>query len=175
MIILGIDPGSRTTGMAVIESRKDGIRVIQMGYWRPSCHRWSCRIGELFESIEGWLQTYLPDAVVMEEVFIHPAHPRSGMVLQQITGAIEAALAHHGYSWVTYPTTVIKQAITGSGRANKLTLRRRLRLLIPDLDSLNGYPADAWDALAVAICHAFQRGEPTPAHAHPNEQTGGHP
>lgn len=166
MIILGIDPGSQTTGLAVIEVFDGRLNLLRLGYWRPSCRKWSCRIGELFETVESWLQEYLPDAVVLEEVFVHPQNPRSALVLQQITGAIEAALAHNGYGWVTYPATVIKQSITGSGRADKGTLHRRLKMLFPGMERLSGAPADAWDALAVALCHAYHGGYATPAHHH---------
>ena len=166
MIILGIDPGSRVTGFSVVEWGNGRPRVVELGFWRPSCRRWSCRIRELSEAVERWLQEYIPDAVALEEVFVHPRHPRPALVLQQITGVVEGALATHGFGWVTYPARTIKQTLTGSGAAAKPTLRRRLELMVPGLDEWNHLPADAFDALAVALCHGYRSGRPTPRHDH---------
>lgn len=167
MIILGIDPGSRATGLAAIDWTPHKVHVIHLGYWRPSCTQWTCRVLELFEVIELWLQEYTPAATALEEVFIHPDHPRPALVLQQIIGVIESALAHSGFGWVTYAPRTVKKTIAGSGGADKRTLMQRLRLLTPGLEEWDHMPGDSFDALAVALCHGFLDGSPTlPHHTH---------
>ncbi len=153
MIILGIDPGNRCSGFAVIRWHSLQADILHMGVWRPSCRQTACRIRELYDTVEWWLQNYFPDHVAVEVPFVHPRNPRSAAVLYRAVHVILTALARNGYPWTEYGATQVKRCITGSGRAEKRSIRRYLYRMIPECQRWDHMPDDAFDALAVALCH----------------------
>lgn len=154
MIILGIDPGSRCSGFAVIQWHSLQADILELGFWRPSCQHTACRIRELYDTVEWWLQTYRPENVAVEVPFVHPRNPRSAIVLYRVLHVIQTALARNGYPWAEYSATQVKRYITGSGRAEKRSVRRYLYHMIPECRRWAHMPEDAFDALAVAMCHS---------------------
>ncbi len=151
MRILGIDPGSQATGYGVIE--RDGNRLLHVahGTVRPRGTTSEQRLHRLYEAILDVARHHAPDAAAVERVFV--AHsPRSALVLGQARGVALAALGCAGLGVTEYAASEIKQAVTGSGRADK----RQVSLMVRRLLGLDRVPESdhAADALAAAIGHA---------------------
>lgn len=157
MRVLGIDPGTVCTGLAVLEWDGPTVRVVALGYWRPSCGRWAERVRDLYDAVEDWLQTYGPDEVAVEAPFVHPRFPRSALQIEHVRGVIAAAVARNGYTWTEYPAAVVRRTVTGAGNADKAAVRRFLYALLPEARRWSPMPDDAFDALAVAYCHGLVR------------------
>lgn len=155
MQVLGIDPGTLCTGFALLTWDGSVGRVVELGYWRPSCTRWVDRIRDLYDAVEAWLQRYGPDAVAVEAPFVHPRYPRSGLRVEHVLSVIVTALARNGYTWTEYPASVVRRFMVGAGHADKSAVRRYLYALLPETRRWAHMPDDAFDALAVAYCHSL--------------------
>jgi len=152
VIVLGIDPGSRTTGFGVI--RRDGSRLIALGEGRivvPPVDDPPTRLFALTAEVERLVERFRPDAVVLESLF-HGVNSRSLIVLAQARGAILAALGRTRMMTAEYSPAEVKRALTGNGRADKVQVAKMVRLLLGLEPAARS--ADATDALAVAICFA---------------------
>jgi len=151
MRVLGIDPGSATTGYGMVE--RAGVDLIHRAHGtvrlrsaRPLVER----LGELYHRVSALVADLEPDIAAVERVFV-AASPRSALVLGQARGAVLAALGAARIPMVEYAPPELKQAVTGSGRATK----REVQAMVKRLLQLARTPAsDAADALGLAICHA---------------------
>jgi crossover junction endodeoxyribonuclease RuvC len=104
----------------------------------------------LYQGVQEVLLHYQPDAAAIEEIFLN-VNPRSTLMLGQARGAVIAALVSTGLSVSEYSARGIKQAIVGTGRANKTQMQEMVKRLL----KLKKSPSpDAADALGVAICAA---------------------
>lgn len=152
-IILGIDPGSRITGYGVIREEKRRLYYIDSGCIRTSDTVLSQRLLEIFNGICQLMDTYSPDEVAIEEVFMHQ-NPNSALKLGHARGVAIVAAASHRVSVSEYSARAVKKALVGYGAAEKEQVKR----MVVDLLMLNKAPqADASDALAIAICHSYAR------------------
>lgn len=152
MIILGIDPGSITTGYAFLESKGSTLQVLEYGVLHaPAEHALEDRLLHIVSKLEILLDKYHPDSLSMEGVFF-AKNARSALVLGHIRGAILVACRKRGLSYNEYPPKVVKQAVTGDGSAAKEQVANMIfaRLGIAGSD----LPLDASDALAIAWTHA---------------------
>jgi len=152
MIILGIDPGSITTGYAFIDSNCNNLKVLEYGVIHaPADHPLEDRLLQIVSKLEVLLDKYRPDALSMEGVFF-AKNAKSALVLGHIRGAILVACRKRGLSYNEYPPKVVKQAVTGDGSAAKEQVANMIfaRLGI----SGSELPLDASDALAIAWTHA---------------------
>lgn len=152
MIILGIDPGSITTGYAFLDSDGKNLKVLEHGVLHaPADHELEDRLLHIVSKLEVLLDKYRPDALSMEGVFF-AKNARSALVLGHIRGAILVACRKRGLSYSEYPPKVVKQAVTGDGSAAKEQVANMIfaRLGISGSD----LPLDASDALAIAWTHA---------------------
>lgn len=152
--LLGIDPGSRITGYGIIDmdgphSRHVAHGCIQMDSDQPLPER----LKTIYEGVTQVIQHYQPTEVAVEQVFMH-RNPDSALKLGQARGAALCAVVMAGLPVSEYAARAIKQAVVGTGAADKTQVQRMVALLLnlPELP-----PADAADALAVAICHAHTR------------------
>jgi crossover junction endodeoxyribonuclease RuvC len=154
--ILGIDPGSRMTGYGIIETT--GNRSTCVAYGRIHCEDGPLpqRLLHILAELGQVIREYLPTEAGVEEVFVK-MNVSSALVLGQARGAAICALAQAGLTVAEYAPARIKSAIVGHGRADKKQIQHMVRILL-DLD--DEPPADAADALAVALCHAHLRGAP---------------
>ncbi|MEM9621150.1 MAG: crossover junction endodeoxyribonuclease RuvC [Pseudomonadota bacterium] len=154
--ILGIDPGSRTTGYGVIEISATQTRYIASGAIKVGHQHFVSRLGEIFLNITQLIEDYQPTEFAIEEVFL-ARNPQSALKLGQARGAAVAAAVAAGLPVAEYAARQIKLAIVGSGRANKQQVQHMVQVLL----ELSGVPqADAADALAIALCHVnTQQGE----------------
>ena len=150
MIILGIDPGSRTTGFGLIENQANRIRYIDSGNIRVSGDSLPKRLGRIFNEIENVIQTHRPQQMSIENVFM-ARNPDSALKLGQARGAAICAAYRAGLEIAEYAPREIKQAIVGSGAANKEQVQHMVKRMLGIRQQLK---ADEADGLAIAICHA---------------------
>lgn len=158
MIILGIDPGSITTGYAFLDTGngldgKTGIpTVLEYGtIHAPSSRALEDRLLHIISELEILLDKYKPQSLGMEGVFF-AKNPKSALVLGHIRGAVLVACRKRGMTYNEYPPKVVKQAVTGDGAASKDQVAN---MIFAHLGIQGGdLPLDASDALAIAWTHA---------------------
>ena len=153
MIVLGVDPGTATTGYGVVARAGDGaVSLVECGVVRttPSAEL-AVRLRDIHLGIVEVIERTRPDAVAVEGVF-YARNVRTSLVLGHARGVILLAAALRDLPVVEYAPAEIKNAIVGTGRAAKeqvqFMVQRLLRLKAPPK------PADAADAVAVALCHS---------------------
>lgn len=150
MKVIGIDPGSRMAGYGVVEKGRTGLLnlchgVIELDPQTPL----SARLFEISRAVSLLIAEHMPDAVSVETVF-YSKNVKSAVILGHVRGACLLAAAASNVSVFEYAPAMIKQAVTGYGRADKAQVQRMVRLLL----KLSEEPEpDAADALASAICH----------------------
>ena len=152
MVILGIDPGSITTGYAFLKKKENQIQVLEYGTFHANpAKELEDRLVHIVTELEKRLDLYRPDALAMEGVFF-AKNVKSALVLGHIRGAILVACHRRGMTYDEYPPRVVKQAVTGDGAASKEHVANmvfaRLGIEAAEL------PLDATDALASAWTHA---------------------
>ncbi len=151
MIILGIDPGTRVTGYGIVEKTPGGILHLEHGEIRPS------RGSVLSESLRMVFETLLeivdrrkPDVLVIETIF-YGKNVKSLIRQGHLRGAAMLTAPLRGLPVYEYSPLEVKQAVVGYGRAEKRQIQHMVKAL---LNLPSPPPADASDALAMAICHA---------------------
>ena len=151
MIILGIDPGLRTTGFGVIEKHGSKLRYIASGTVKTASEgALPPRLKIILQGVTEIIATYRPDCAAIEKVFVN-VNPQSTLLLGQARGAAICALVNADLEVAEYTALQLKQAVTGHGKAAK----EQVQEMVARLLSLPGLPgSDAADALGVAICHA---------------------
>ncbi len=145
MRILGLDPGSRITGVGIIENE----RVIHAEALRLGGGPMPERLGMIFERPRVIIETHRPQIAVVETVFMS-RNPQAAIKLGQARGAAICAAVAAGLEIHEYAPRAIKQAIVGRGGAAKEQVQHMTRILLK-LDHDVG--EDASDALAAALCH----------------------
>ena len=154
MRVLGVDPGLTRCGLGVVEGRPGRAELVAVGVARtPVDAELGARLVELERHIESWLDLHQPDAVAVERVFAQH-NVRTVMGTAQAGAIAIVAASRRGIPVALHTPSEVKAAVTGSGRADKaqvgLMVTRILRLTeMPK-------PADAADALALAICHSWR-------------------
>lgn len=145
MRILGLDPGSRVTGIGLI----DGGRLLRATQLRLGDGPMPDRLGAIFSGITEIIRDFAPEVAAVETVFVS-RNPQSAIKLGQARGAAICAAVTAGLAVHEYAPRAVKQAIVGRGAADKEQIQHMVRAL---LDSRERFGADAADALAVALCH----------------------
>ncbi len=147
-LVLGIDPGLASTGFALVESVSGKLRCRDHGVVRTSPRTpHEQRLRHIHDSIAALLGDGV-GGVAIESWFIHPVS-KAAMGMAEARGAALVAVAGAGVPVQEYSPNTIKQAVTGSGGADKLQVRAMVERLVgvtPGTDH-------AADAIAVAICH----------------------
>lgn len=154
MLILGLDPGSRHTGFGLVDRQGSRLRCVDHG--RISLPRDAAlpdRLARLSRELESLVRSHAPDVAVLETLY-HGVNPRSLIVLAQARGVLVATLALQGLEIREYTPAEVKTAVVGHGRADKEQVGRMVGLILGL--ARQRLPADASDALAVAICYAHR-------------------
>lgn len=151
-----MDPGVRATGWGVVRVRGTEVRHVAHGVFRAGDGELTDRLGEIYAEIRRVVALHRPEAAGVEDVFQHK-NVRSAMVLASARTAAVLALVHCSVRVFSYTPAQVKQQVTGSGRAEKVQVGEMVRFLLalPEVP-----PADAADALGVALCHAMRTGAP---------------
>lgn len=156
MLILGIDPGLRTTGYAILEMHGEHKRVLRLGEITPGQKDSLVnRIFYVFSELRSLLSQFEVKESGIEDIFFSQMTP-TVLSVAQVRGAMISALVESNVRVFSYTPTQIKQVITGNGRANKVHVAEMVRLLLK-LD-ISNYSDHVTDALAIALCHSFLRG-----------------
>jgi crossover junction endodeoxyribonuclease RuvC len=148
--ILGIDPGSRITGVGVIEVCGQKSRYLHHASIRTEGQAFPVRLDTIFSGISQIITEFQPTEMAIEQVFMH-RNADSALKLGQARGAAIVAGTQAGLVIHEYSAKQIKQAIVGKGAAAKQQVQHMVKVLL----QLAEIPQeDAADALAAALCHA---------------------
>ena len=155
MIVLGVDPGLTRCGVGVIEAGAyRRLSFIHVDVVRSDPHEsQDLRLLKIYDGLCAKMDEFIPDTVSIERVF---AQENRNTVLgtAQAAGMAMLAAAQRGIPVALHTPTESKMAITGNGKAEKIQMERMVARIL-NLNALPT-PADAADALAIAICHALR-------------------
>ena len=157
MRVLGVDPGLTRCGIGVVEGGGGRrVHLVAVGVVRtPPSQPTAQRLLYLQTELDTWLDRFQPDAIAIEQVFAD-VNVASVMNTAQATAVPMLAAARRGLPVTLHTPTSVKAAVTGSGRADKAQVTAMVTRIL-SMDS-PPRPADAADALALAICHLWQGG-----------------
>lgn len=148
-LILGIDPGSQTTGYGLVQVNNRQLHYVDSGCIRLASYDMHQRLDMVFDCIQQLTQQYQPDSAAIEEIFMH-RNPGAALKLGQARGAALVALTQAKLEVAEYSARQVKQSVVGYGAAQK----HQMQGMVAQLLALQGTPqSDAADALAIAICH----------------------
>ncbi len=154
MIVIGIDPGTATTGYGVVAHEGgDAVSLVECGVIRTDPHtELARRLCDIFEGISEVIERHGPAAVAVEGIF-YAKNVRTTVVLGHARGVILLAATLRNIPVAEYSPAEVKNAVVGTGRATKeqiqFMVQKLLRLRMPPR------PADAADGLAVALAHCY--------------------
>jgi len=150
MRIIGIDPGSRITGIGIIESDGRYSQHVFSTCIRLGNDAFPIRLGKIYKEIESIIQEYQPQQMAIEDVFLSK-NPSSALKLGQARGAAICATVMQSVPVFEYSAREIKQAVVGKGNADKSQVQQMVKILL----NLQGkIQADTADGLAIALSHA---------------------
>ena len=150
--VLGIDPGSQCTGFGVVDAAGPKLIYVASGVIRTANGDFSARLCEIFTCVRSIVAQYRPAEIAIERVFVN-RNPDSALKLGQARGAAICGTIDAKAEVFEYATRQIKQAVVGTGSAEKAQVQLMMRSML----KLDGpVAADAADALAAAVCHALR-------------------
>jgi len=150
MIILGIDPGTATTGYGIIEAQKSRLKLITFGCILSSPKFSTAeRLSQIHKQLTALIKKYRPEKIAVEDIFFFK-NLKTAIKVSQARGVILCAAAQAKTEVFEFTPLQIKQAVTGYGRADKLQMQKMVKVIL-NLDQIPK-PDDASDALAAAIC-----------------------
>ncbi len=151
--IIGIDPGSRVTGYGIIDSDGRSSQHVASGCITTSKGELPQRLGEIYSGVAAVIAEHQPEEMAVEQVFVSK-NAASALKLGQARGAAICAGVAVDLSVAEYTPRMIKQAVVGTGAADKAQVEHMVRLILKLQQKLS---ADQADALAVAISHAHSQ------------------
>ncbi|MCA9664983.1 MAG: crossover junction endodeoxyribonuclease RuvC [Myxococcales bacterium] len=153
-LILGVDPGSRITGYAMLSQRGRQLAVVESGVISlRENDPLAARLGALANALDALLDRVTPDEVAVEDVF-SARNARTALKLGQARGAVLCTVGRRALAVSAYPPATVKRAVAGHGRADKGQIQRMVQVLLGLADLPR---TDEADAMAVAICHGLMR------------------
>jgi crossover junction endodeoxyribonuclease RuvC len=154
-VILGLDPGTTVMGYGIIVVKGSKLQLVQYGVIHLSKYAGhELKLKKIFERVLNLVEEYHPDEVALEAPF-YGKNVQSMLKLGRAQGVAMAAALYREIPITEYAPRKVKQAVTGNGNASKEQVAKMLMTLlaIRELPKL----LDATDALAVAVCHHFQK------------------
>lgn len=155
MRVMGVDPGLTRCGLSVVESgRGRNVVALDVDVVRtPSNAPLAERLLAISDAVEYWLATHQPEVVAIERVFSQ-LNVTTVMGTAQAGGVIALAAAKRGIDVHFHTPSEVKAAVTGNGAADKAQVTAMVTRIL-ELQA-KPTPADAADALALAICHCWR-------------------
>ena len=155
MRVLGVDPGLTRCGLGMVEgSGGRVVRALAVDVVRtPPDAEIALRLAGVADAVERWISEHRPDVVAVERVFSQH-NVRTVMGTAQASGVVALVAARAGLPVAFHTPSEVKAAVTGSGRADKEQVTAMVTRVLA-LESAPR-PADAADALALAICHCWR-------------------
>lgn len=150
MITLGVDPGTALLGYGLVRGFDDP-ELISYGVVETTPDEpMERRLVRLYEGVWELIRTHSPDVLAIEQLFF-ARNVTTALAVGQARGVVLLAAAQHGMDVYEYKPSVVKQTISGYGKADKPQMQEMVRMQL-GLQSIPK-PDDAADALAVALCH----------------------
>ncbi|WP_027944671.1 crossover junction endodeoxyribonuclease RuvC [Amycolatopsis taiwanensis] len=155
MRVLGVDPGLTRCGLGVVDGGTGRtVTCVAVDVVRtPVDASLEIRLLRLADAVEDWLERYRPEAVAVERVFSQH-NVRTVMGTAQAGGVVALTAARRRLPVAFHTPSEVKAAVTGSGRADKAQVTGMVTRLLKLAEAPS--PADAADALALAICHLWR-------------------
>jgi crossover junction endodeoxyribonuclease RuvC len=152
VVILGIDPGTATTGFGVVtEDEAGNARLMRCGVIQTRAGLpMPARLLTIHQGVSALISEVTPDALAIEELFFS-RNVTTGLTVAQARGVVLLAAIEAGVPVFEYKPAEVKQALVGYGNATKQQMQEMVRLML-DLEAIPR-PDDAADAVAIAICH----------------------
>lgn len=153
--IIGIDPGLRHTGWGIVEIDGTKLSYIACGAVEPSPKAdLADRLAALHEGLRIVIHDHAPDEAAVEETFVNK-DARATLKLGAARGIAMLVPAQAGLRVAEYAPNQVKKSVVGAGHAEKQQIRLMVKVLLPKAEFRTD---DMADALAIAICHAHNRG-----------------
>jgi crossover junction endodeoxyribonuclease RuvC len=155
MRVLGVDPGLTRCGIGVVDGLPGRrLSLVAVDVVRtPADDDLAARLLAIGEAVEGWLDQVRPDVLAVERVFSQH-NVRTVMGTAQVSGVVALLAARAGLPVAFHTPSEVKAAVTGEGRAGKEQVAAMVTRLLGLAEAPR--PADAADALALAICHCWR-------------------
>ncbi|PAF44774.1 crossover junction endodeoxyribonuclease RuvC [Helicobacter sp. 11S02596-1] len=151
MNILGIDPGSRHCGYAIVHLESGKISLLEAGFIKMKERVLQHQILEFVEGIDLVLKSHRIDEVAIEDMF-YAYNPKSVIKLAQFRGALSLKILQELGNFAEYTPLQVKKALTGNGKAGK----NQVAFMVKRILGIKGEikPLDITDAIAIAITHS---------------------
>lgn len=151
MIIMGVDPGTATTGYGILEQSGNRFKPIEYGVI-TTCKELAIedRLYEIFLGVNRIIEAYKPEHLAVEELFFNK-NTKTALAVGQARGVIILASRLKELPVFEYTPLQVKQAVVGYGRAEKQQVQFMVKAILNLVETPK--PDDAADALAIAICH----------------------
>jgi crossover junction endodeoxyribonuclease RuvC len=152
LIIMGIDPGTATTGFGVVEKQGNKVTYVNCGaILTDKTSSMPDRLLTIYTQLNRLLDVHEPDVIATEQLFFSN-NVTTAMQVGRTVGVILLTAAQRGLPWVEYRPMEVKMAVVGYGAAEK----KQVQYMVKQLLNLERTPKpdDAADALAIAVCHA---------------------
>ncbi|MDD3819024.1 MAG: crossover junction endodeoxyribonuclease RuvC [Actinomycetota bacterium] len=152
--ILGIDPGLETTGVSILDVSNGKYQSMYLDCIITKRGKpLSERLKEIYLKIDNLIKEYYPDCMVIEEIFFN-INAKTALEVGQARGVSILAGSANNIKIYEYTPLEVKQAITGYGRATKNQIKLMLKIILGIKEDFLSKKDDAWDALAISVCHA---------------------
>lgn len=151
MKILGIDPGTRNCGYAIIEKNARDLKLIEAGLIKIKTTVLQEQIVEMTEGIDLIFKNHKIDEVSLEDIF-YAFNPKTVIKLAQFRGAISLKILQVFGNFKEYTPLQVKQAVTGNGKATKEQVAFMVKRLLGIKKEIK--PLDITDAIAIALTHS---------------------
>jgi crossover junction endodeoxyribonuclease RuvC len=151
MRILGIDPGTATTGFGIIEEKNDEYTVVNFGCIKTNAGiKLEHRLNEISTDLNNLIKKFQPDEAAIEEIFFSK-NAKTAIAVSHARGVLIQKLNENNIPVSSYNPMQIKLALCSTGKAKKPEMQKMVKILL----KLNEIPSsdDAADALAIALCH----------------------
>lgn len=152
MKILGIDPGTATTGYGIIEARKNELKVVTFGCIKTAKQdKAEKRLAEIYRDLTKLIKKYRPKVAAVESIFFYK-NVKTAIAVAQARGVVLFCIHKNKIKLAEFAPLEVKRTLTNYGKADK----KQVQYMVKQLLNLKQIPKpdDAADALAVAICAA---------------------
>ncbi|BCD63159.1 crossover junction endodeoxyribonuclease RuvC [Nitratiruptor sp. YY08-26] len=151
MNILGIDPGSRNLGYAIVSLQNSQMRLIEAGLIKITPQDFQYQLSQMIEGLDMVFQSFAIDEVAMEDIF-YAYNPKTVLKLAQFRGALALRIIQMHGNFSEYTPLQVKRALTGKAKASKEQVAFMVKKILGIKKEIK--PLDITDAMAVAITHA---------------------
>lgn len=156
MRIIGLDPGLRHTGWGIVEKTDSSFRFVAAGVINPDTTKsLSERLAWLYQELSAVFTEFTPQVAAVEETFVNQ-NPASALKLGQARGVVLMTPSFFKVPVFEYSPNQIKKSIVGVGHADKKQVDMMIRTAVKCIPEK--IPADASDAIAIALCCGFRNG-----------------